>query len=233
MPKTNNEEYNKFVKQNEIELIEKETLQEWLNKIPLSNLPKHCDPIQAKALLVLTYYTGARPSEIVEVCAKDIVKKKYTKKWVFEIRLVTLKGGFTRNIPIPINTQTKLLFNYAKKYPDEQYIFYSFRKNAKIKVSWDNTKDMLVKENGEITIEKHTEHKQKEYYRRGHMINYYTKHWTGKLAYFFRHHRFSYMADKGASDSDIQFFKGARSARSVEPYRHMSVKRKEKLVNWF
>jgi len=41
------------------------------------------------------------------------------------------------------------------------------------------------------------------------------------------------MSDKGASDNDIQFYKGAKSPASVEPYKHMSTKRKQKLVKYF
>ena len=77
------------------------------------------------------------------------------------------------------------------------------------------------------------ETKTKTYIKRGGLLNYYSKIWTGKLAYFFRHHRFSYMADKGASDNEIQFFKGSRSPHGVEPYKHMSVQRKEKLAKYF
>jgi len=233
MPKTNNEEYNKFIKENEIDLVDKEQLTLWLDQLTNKSRPKGCSIEQAQGLLTMIYYSGARPSEIVEVCAKDINKKKYERQWVYEIRLITLKNGNTRTIPIPINKQTTQLYKYAKKYPDEHYIFYSFRKNIKIKAKWDLQKDILIKENGVITNDKHIVHKEKEYFRRGHMLNYYTKIWTGKLAYFFRHHRFSFMADKGASDTDIQFFKGAKSPSSVEPYKHMSLKRKEKLVKFY
>lgn len=233
MPKTTNEEYNKFITQNEIELIDQDQLQEWLDNMPNKKIPPKCSVEQAQALLISMYYTGARPSEIVEVCGKDIYKKKYENKSVYEIKLITLKKGISRNIPIPINKQTKLLYDYAKKQHPELFIFYSFRKNAKIKVSWNVSKDILIKENGVITQDKHIEHKQKEYLRRGHMLNYYTKMWTGKLAYFFRHHRFSFMADKGASDNDIQFMKGSRTPKSVEPYKHMSIQRKSKLTKFF
>lgn len=233
MPKTNNQDYNKFLKENEIELIDQDQLQEWLDKMTTAHLPRKCSLEQARALLIMIYYTGARPSEIVEVCGKDIVQKKYKRQRVFEIKLITLKRGTVRHIPIPVNKQTRFLYDYAQKQHPEQFIFYAFRKNTKIKVKWSIKKPILIKENGKIIQDTHIENKQKEYLRRGHTLNRYTKMWTGKLAYFFRHHRFSYMADKGASDNDIQFVKGAKSPNSVAPYKHMSIQRKEKLAKLF
>jgi site-specific recombinase XerD len=48
--------------------------------------------------------------------------------------------------------------------------------------------------------------------------------WTGRPAYWFRHHRFSSMYAQGANDSEVQLFKGAKDPSSVNAYKHMSKK---------
>jgi len=233
MPKITNEHYLQFIKQNEIELIETDQLKDWLDSLGELKHPRKGSIEQSKALLTAIYFTGARPSEIVDVCAKDINQKKYSRQWVYEIKLSTLKGGISRSIPIPKTPLTTKLYEYAKKQYPEAYIFHSFRSLCKNKVHWTQNKDMIVKENGNITHETFSETKSKEYIRKGKKVNDYISQWTGYPAYFFRHHRFSYMSDKGASDNDIQFYKGAKSPASVEPYKHMSTKRKEKLAKYF
>lgn len=233
MPKITNEHYLQFLKQNEIDLIETDQLEEWLNKLGDLKHPRKGSIEQSKALLVCVYFTGARPSEIVDLCAKDIEQKKYSRQWVFEVKLKTLKGGISRSIPIPKNKYSQVLYDYAKKQFPEAFIFYSFRSLCKNNVHWTQNKEMIVKENGETRHETFTENKSKEYIRKGKKVNDYISQWTGYPAYFFRHHRFSYMSDKGASDNDIQFYKGAKSPKSVEPYKHMSTKRKEKLAKYF
>jgi len=222
-----------FLKQNEIELIESDQLQEWLDTLETQKHPRKGSIEQSKAMLIAFYYTGARPSELVDVLARHIEQKKYSRQWVYEIKLQTLKRGITRTIPIPKNKQTTMLYEYAKKQFPEAFIFFAFRSLSKNKVHWIQNKDMIIKENGEIRHDTYTEYKTKEYTRKGKKVNDYIIQWTGYPAYFFRHHRFSYMSDKGASDNDIQFFKGAKSPASVEPYKHMSTKRKEKLAKYF
>jgi integrase len=233
MPKITNEYYLKFLKQNEIDLIESTQLTEWIKDLPKKKHPRKGSVEQSRALLICLYFTGARPSEIVDLCAKDIELKKYPRQWVYEIHLKTLKGGISRSIPIPKNPLTIKLYEYSKKQYPEAFIFYAFRSLSKNKVRWKQNKDMIVKENGEVRHETFVENKFKEYIRKGKKVNDYIVQWTGYPAYFFRHHRFSYMADKGASDNDMQFYKGAKSPASVEPYKHMSTQRKQKLAKYF
>jgi len=233
MPKITNEHYLLFLKENEIQLIEKETLGEWVKDLKNKKHPRKGSLEQSKSLLIALYYTGARPSEIVDLTAEDVVQKKYLHQWVYEIKLKTLKRGVSRSIPIPKTYLTQQFYEYTKKQFPKAFIFYSFRGMLKNKVSWTRSKDMIVKENGEIRHEKFSDTKTREYIRKGKKVNDYIVQWTGYPAYFFRHHRFSYMSDKGASDNDIQFFKGSKSPASVEPYKHMSTQRKEKLAKYF
>lgn len=233
MPKITNPYYLQFLKQQEIEFVELPQLRSWLEEIPRQKLPRKCTIDQAKALLIILYYTGARPSELVDICGKHINRVLYERQRVYEVTLETLKGGIKRTIPIPITPETTFLYEYAKKQYPEAYIFYAFRKLLKNTVHWSLNKEMIVKENGVITRELITDAKQKDYIRKGKSVNFYITLWTGRPAYFFRHNRFSIMADKGASDNEIQFVKGSRSPKSVQPYKHLSTKTKKKLAKFF
>lgn len=233
MPKITNQYYLQFLKQNEIELVETPQLQQWLEEIPNKKMPRKCSIEQAKSMLITQYYTGARPSELVDIMAKNFNKSVYDKTRVFEITLETLKGGIKRTIPIPINKETVSAYEYAKKQHPEAYIFYSFRSLNKNKVKWSTKKEVLVKENGVLSREIISENKSKDYIRKGKKVNDYFTLWTGRPAYFFRHNRFSIMSDKGASDAEIQFVKGSKSPKSVQPYKHLSSRTKKKLTKYF
>lgn len=223
-----------------IELVPPELLTAWLEGIKEKKRPSKCDIPTARALLILVYYTGARPGEIVELKPKDITQKNYVvpkrkhQKKVYEVTLTTLKkGDKVRVLPIPVNEHTTEMFTTVKKQYPEMRIFHAFYTNAKNPVNWKQKKQMLVKENQEVKLEAFTLNKHKDYIKTSFKIYWYIKQWTGLPPYYFRHNRFSFMADKGASDRDIQYYKGSKSAKSVAPYRHLSTQAKEKLTEYF
>jgi len=233
MPTIKNEYYLQFMKEGLIELVNEEQLQEWLEEVPNQKKPKKCSNEQAKTLLTIVYYSGARPSELADLCSKHFNKNKYERTRVYELTLETLKGGIKRVIPIPVNPETTKAFNYAKKLYPEAYLFASFRHLGKNSIHWVSKKEVYVRENGVLTKENLQETKNKTYFRKGHKINDYITLWTGRPSYFFRHNRFSIMANKGASDQQIQFVKGSKSIKSVEPYKHLSSNTKKKLMKYF
>jgi integrase len=222
MPKIKNPEYKQFIEHGYIELIEEPKFLEYLDQIKNKKLPRKCDLKQARALFICLWYTGRRPSEIANIKAEDVEKIKEKHKYYIKIKYQTLKKGLKNTIWLPYNKTTKEMYLFMINRLPQMYCFWSFRSLNKATTKWKVSKQILVKENGKLHKEEYTENKQKQYIRTGKKIDTYCKEWTGLPAYFFRHNRFSLMYSKGATDSQVQLFKGAKSPGSVQMYKHMS-----------
>lgn len=243
VPKITNEYYKAFCPENDedqriIDLVTEEQFKTWLEKIPTQRLPYRCTPEQAQALFITVFYTGRRPDEISELRAKDILFTTLDHQRLYELRVKTLKNGKQNPIYLPVNKYTIQLYTYMKKFPEDYYVFWAFRKETKNQVKWHNERKILVQETNAqgLILEKDgikSEDKLKHYIRRGALIGAYIKFWTGRPAYWFRHHRFSAMYANGASDSEVQMFKGAKDPASVEPYKHLSSKMAKKIAKTF
>jgi site-specific recombinase XerD len=93
-------------KQFQTSLLSEQNLREMLEK---------CKDNEEKVCLILLYYTGARPSEILALKAKDIWQDG--KK--IAISIPTLKKGLGRTIFIPLNDITQKLIEFVKNRPQD------------------------------------------------------------------------------------------------------------------
>lgn len=244
MPILKNLEYKKFHQDKLIDLYTEEHLAKWLEAIPNVKKPRKATFEYCRALLIILFYLGARPAEIISLKPKDIEYKVYEtinpktgrkkKVRVYEITIKTLKHGEKmRVLPIPVNDFTKELYINMKKQFPEMYYFWAFKsRNGGIAatVKWKTTKTIYVRENGVLNKEEITEEKSKLYYQEGNLINKYITSLTGKPPYFFRHHRISYMLDKGATDQQAEYWKGGGT---LEAYKNLSTRAKQEYPNFF
>lgn len=233
MPKIVNPEYKQFLEQGYIELIEQPQFLKLLDGIKNKKLPRRCNLLQARAMFICLWYTGRRPSEIANIQAQDIEKVKEKGHYYIKIKYVTLKRGLKSTIWLPYNKTTKEMYLFMINRLPQMYCFWAFRSLNTSTTKWIVSKQILVKENGKLHKEEYSENKSKAYTRTGKKINTYCKKWTGLPSYFFRHNRFSIMYSKGATDSQVQLFKGAKSPASVQMYKHMSKKMAKDITKLF
>lgn len=201
MPKITNKLYRQFLDEGSIILIDEEHIKEALNNI------KGPFKKQKRAFLICLFYTGARPSEVLDIKAKDITKDARELK----IKIIGVKRGLPRSLLIPTSRElVKELWAYASAMPLDAQLFYKLR--SSFIRTYKNKK-------GEI-IRKHDV---------SHNVRYHFLTWfEGVIAgneitpYFLRHSRFSKFAEKGATIQDIQMWKGSRDPKSVMPYLHMT-----------
>jgi len=213
VPKITNKKYKEFLETGLIDLISKEDFEEMLKKIDHKNIE------QARILLILLYFTGRRPSELLNLKANDFEKEgSYLK-----IKMPTKKQGTGSIVYLPLVriTYVKELWDYISKLPPELWILWEFRGKSEKKIK-------ILLDDGSIHIQKYKDTSYK--------IRYWVKKWSKKIGkevtpYFFRHSRLSKMAMKGANVQELKYFKGAKSLSSVEPYLHLSQKKAKKMAN--
>ena len=89
---------------------------------------------QERVALILLYYTGARPSEIVNL------KKEHVKKFRNQIAInfITLKKGLSRTIWLPLNDLTKEILEQAEKLQPDQFLL------PRIRHGW-NIRDLVYR----------------------------------------------------------------------------------------
>lgn len=209
MPKIVNSEYKRFVKTGLINLIKPPEFKKMLDNV------EHAKLKQARALLIMLYYTGRRPSELVSFRVKDFLKKGLQLQLTFE----TKKGGRANILYLSLSKRNKLEFlpelwayldSFRNAFP-ETFVFWAFRDSP-------NHKKRVIK----VKSKKTGFVKSLEYPIICDRVKYYVLKWTGLPPYFFRHNRFSSMAAKGASLNQIKNAKGAKTFESVYPYVHLS-----------
>jgi integrase len=215
MPRITSKGYRQFLDTGIIDLITKEQFAKMLENV------KHKQLTQARALFIILYYSGRRPSEILELTPKLVTKEKN----YIQIHFPTGKSGRATLNYYPIKNPHILEFwNYAKAagFPDFK-MFFSFRNKA-----IGGTKKQIVT----YTI-KTGEKRIKEYGENSHRLYYWLTKWSKITPYFFRHNRFSSMAEQGATIQDIKHAKGSKTLASVEPYIHLSKFTARKLSRFY
>jgi len=207
MQKITNKSYRKFIDTGEIEPVTEEELNSALENV--KGRYKH----EGRALLIMLYYTGARPVEVLQIRAKDVTK---AGSYVL-IRVVGAKGGLTRTIRLQYRRPlVKELYKYSNRVYPDMYLFFNFKGSYKRTV----TTRKGTKERTDTTAK----------------IYYHFKKWfegvrEGSLnPYFLRHNRFSKLMMKGATAEEIRVLKGAKSINSVMPYIHLSSDTSKKLA---
>jgi len=227
MPKIVNERYKSFMQEGAIDPIKERELEPLLEKIDYKDKP------QARALTIITYYSGRRPVEILDLMPQHIAREvkrtgKTFKKYV-TARFHTAKGGKESILYFPANPHIEEFFKYAKSFPPSFYVFHGFRSPYRQIVKSKANKKVLIREqSGELTEHKEQVITSKEYLQANGVMKYYFNKWFKLPPYFFRHNRLSLLAERGATDRQLLQAKGAKDYKSIQAYIHLS--RKEALA---
>lgn len=208
MTKINNPNYKRFMEVNEIKFIEKEHMARALDNV------KGRHRLMGRCLLIMAYYTGARPSEYLRLQAKDINRESN----YIAVKMPASKGGRRRIIRIPLKRAfVKEMWDYIVSQFPETYIFYKY--TNKYIVKYVNRKGE-IKENVSISDK----------------LRYHFNKWfdgviEGSIPpYYLRHNRISKFAEKGFSLMDLMLLKGSQNTESIKPYIHMSKHKSIKLA---
>ncbi len=209
--KIKNEKYLKFLSEGIIDLITEEQLSQALKNVK-GIRGKYKE--EGRSLLIMLYYTGARPSEILELKAKDVTKEKSYVK----VKLIGKKGGLPRTMSLRYrNEHIREFYDYSLSLMPEMFMFFNY-KNRYIR-TWRNKKGELV-----------------EYVETSDKVRHHVYKWLknviigGVPPYYFRHNCFSKLSSSGVDLNDIRLLKGARTIDSVMPYIHMSSKKSEEMA---
>lgn len=215
MPKITNKNYKQFMDEGIIEPLTHKHIDKALKNITKQ---KH-DIKEGQALLCTLYLTGARPNEVLQLKAEDITKEA-------SYIIIHIKGS-KRGLPRPLyfqntNKYARIIYNYAIGIMPEAYLYYHYKSQ--------HTKTVRTKQkNGLYTIKEYTETTTR--------IRYYIKKWFENVLpdsippYFLRHNRISKLALNGATDRELQQFKGSKTITSIQPYIHMSSKSAKNLAS--
>ena len=198
-----NSRYRQFLDKNEINIMGFDEFGSLINCISGTR------EIEGRAFCIALFLTGARPNEVLRIRGKDIEKKGS----YIVIALKASKGGLPRKMFISRNKAntkeiTRELYKYSRSMHSDAYIFNSFISRRKT---------LRKGKTGKITT----------YIRITDRLNYWFNKWfDGEInPYFFRHNRFSSMAENGADLELIRQIKGAKGMSSVFPYLHLSTKK--------
>ena len=183
-----------------------------LDRIKFKNVP------EARALLIVLYYSGCRPIEALKLRQKNFFREINT----VTINMPSSKRGRTRPIPISLRKcpLMKEAYEYACAHMPDTLIFYDFFQNG-----GNGYARTYTSKAGQLKVR--YEHTDK--------IRHCVKKWFSVLdrgtipPYFLRHNRFSHMSAHDATLEEIQFIKGAKTLASVLPYVHMSSGKAKKI----
>lgn len=194
-----NKLYRKLLDENDMEVINEEQLRQVLDNI------KYRDVEMARSIVILAYYTGARPNELLRIRARDIQKEgRY-----MVVKIKGSKKGATRSIWLKFNDLVKEVYTYKLKYMEDIFIFFHLI---------GRYKQIRKLKNGET----------KEVIKVHQKVTYWFKKWFSALdigtvpPYYLRHNRFTKLALEGATDRELKQIKGSRSDLSIEYYIHHS-----------
>lgn len=203
MPKINNEKYKRFLNGEFIEFVDEARIKEVIGTIK----NKHID--EARSLIILAYYSGARPEEYLSLRPTDFELKN---KWLF-VKIPTLKGGISRIILLDTKKElVKILLAYIKTVFPSNYLFLHFRGSYTYKYSSPK---------GKI----------KEYICHSYKLRYFFEKWFGDInPYYLRHNRMSKLSAAGATMQELQQFKGSKTLDSIMPYIHISTENAKRIA---
>lgn len=171
---------------------------------------------EARAFMIVLYYFGSRPAEILNLKGENIFK---SNNYVY-IHFKTLKKGRARTLGLP--TRKKFIsefYNFAQRVFPTEYLFRHYRSEYVRTYTigkGENTKEIKTNEVSN-------------------KLRYHFYKWISGVIedrippYYLRHNRFSKMMEKGADIRDIMSMKGALTEKSVFPYIHLSKSGAKKL----
>ena len=217
MPKIKNKLYLSFLNGEFIQTLNINIIDKVLENINLKQ-KKHKE--EARVLLLLLYYTGARPAEILELKGDHIRKEGRD----LIIHILTLKKGVPRTLSISFKKPyINDVWKYTQRIFPTFYLFDHFRskyeRHTFSKPKYDKQTNNIIAEGIPKTY-KETSAKLRNYFK----IWFEGITENEIIPYFLRHNRFSIMSEKGASLEQIKLFKGSKTMDSVSPYIHISKK---------
>lgn len=225
-----NPNYLRFKSEGIIEYVTENHIREAIKNIDKCTLKRRRE--EAKALLIVMYYTGCRPAEALLMKSKDCVKDGAYLK----LTVKTLKRGRARVIWLSFRKfpLIKHLWEWHLKKYHEEFLFRSFQGQYKNHQEWD--KKIILKDSSTGEEIEQKSRVKRDYILIAQKLPYYFKRWfdgvftDGVNPYYLRHNKFSKLAESGASDRDLMIMKGSRSYNSIEYYIHRSEKRGKKLA---
>lgn len=197
-----NKNYRQFIEKGLMKTIDIDDIEKAINNIDGK------DVTAKKAFIIMMYYTGARPIEILNLKAGDIKKVKNN----IEIFMQGSKRGMPRPIIIPIARKyMTFLYKYAYSFPENVYIFFQL---------WSNSYKM---QNGKKV--RNITNKVHYFFNKA-----FENVIEGSIPpYYLRHNRFTKVIIEGGDVQDIKHLKGAKTLASAEPYIHLSTKKAKKI----
>lgn len=203
-----NKHYREFLDTGLIQILNEEHIQKALQNASNTKYQSTKNSTEARSLILMLYYTGARPNEVLRLKGKDCAMKgKY-----FTVKLPSSKGGLPRVMFLPIKKSfVKEMAKYCLTIYDEMYLFYNFTSRYVRRRTTKSGKDKVFIEIADS-------------------LRYWFKKWfDGVLEeaippYYLRHNRFSKLIEAGISLEDARMLKGSRTFASITPYIHMSGK---------
>jgi len=229
MAKIKNPYYKAFLEGYLLEVITREDI-----KIVIDNI-QHKYRDQARALVIVSWFTGARPNEILRLTGNNFIKNKE----YLQINIPGSKGGKARTLSLPwINSETgeqdelvHELWNYISTIFMQQLAFWNFKSNAK---RYGVTKK--IKKRNETTGEIETKEKRydKIYDEISSKLRYYYPKWfkvlweSGIPPYYLRHSRGTVVADTAGGDATTMVL-GHTSDKTRERYIHQTKKTRKKI----
>jgi len=94
-----------------------------LTEEDLKEMLTNCKDAEERVCLILLYYTGARPQEILELRVKDVWQDGNK----IAVSIPTLKKGIGRTIFIPLNNVTQELISFVKERPKDLKLILKWR----------------------------------------------------------------------------------------------------------
>lgn len=205
-----NKHYRAFLDHGVIETLSENQLTRALENVK-GIYGKHIK--EARALVILLYYSGARPNEILNLKGKAITREgAYIKVMV---------PGSKRGLPRPLYFRykkplVKEMYEYARSIMPEMYLFYHYRSSY--------VRERMTKKGVVQTIEITNR------------LRYWFGLWfegvlrDGVNPYYLRHNRMSKLAEAGATMQELRMLKGSKTYDSVLCYLHMSTKTGKQLA---
>lgn len=173
--------YKRFVHEGEMETLAIADLASGLIKSGRSKFG-----IMGRAFLIILFYSGARPIELLQLKPESFEKTGSRIK----IKILAVKRGESREIFLSTNKRfVKELWTYANSLPDNIYLFYDLISS---RTSTHKTKL------GETIKYKHITDR----------VNYHVKKWMGVPPQFIRYSRLCSLFKAGASDIQIKRWMG-------------------------
>jgi len=165
---------------------------------------------QGRALLILGFYSGLRPVEILGLYPNNFDKKG---RYLF-IKVQAAKRGKSGIIGLPLNDHIKEVWEFAKTKHPELLLFSYFISNNKKVVKWKCP--IKVWKDGKIV--NGVIDKQKTYLYKSHKIDYFARKHLGLPFYYLRHNRFGEMHQRGTPISEITEAKLGKTDTSTLRY---------------